>query len=379
LPSRAVGQVLVDRRGRLWVGLADPAGLLVADAAAAEAGIKRVPRSGVRPALEFESLGWAAEKLLGKHRASGQVSWRRSGDETFVFFDGNLVHPGGREWEAPYSGWMRADGAGVALRDDWTGAVWDAQGRARSIAAPPPPAQGRPLRPARRAFLDHAGRVWVTASREALWRWQPRGGAAPADAGPEGVGAGTWERIERFDGIEPEVIVDDGHDRVFVATRRNREGTLHRLDGETWTGLRCRQTWYPSADSLGLWNVKLLRDGRLILHVSSTPDAVTFDPAARDLDCMQTRPMGYWDVLTEDHRGRFWMTTASDRHGLFLREGDGAWRIDSRAGLVDDDVVAHAEDAEGRLWLELGSGRVAIYASDDLAALGRPVPDGGRD
>ena len=347
LPSDAVTSLLVDRRGRLWCAAG---ALLVADAAAAERRIKTLPHTGTLSATVFDNAGWAVEKLLADSRVSGDVAWRRTAEETLVFFNGRLVHPGSLAYDRRLRGFRRTDGAFVLMRRDWTGTL----SKGDEVTDIPPPEPKPTWDYPENLLLDSRGNVWVSFGRKQgsrLLRFQ----------------RGEWQLQDQLSGLGVMSIVEGASGNIWVGSDSGHEGTLHRWDGGSWSHLKCQRREYGQG-SLAIWGVHPLADGRIVLKRYATGDAVTYDPSAGELDCSRSYRFGSWDWLSQDATGRFWLSTRQAESGIAWRDGDATGRYGSRDGLFSDRVVAHAHDQAGRVWVMADDGRVGVYDLKTLVA-----------
>jgi serine/threonine protein kinase len=344
LASNNVEKLLIDRGGRLWCVAG---GLLVADAAMAEQRIKTVPRIGQLSAKVFDNAGWAVEKLLADEQVSGGVAWRRTEEHTQVFFDGHLVHPGNLAHDRILRGYRRRDGSIVLIQRDWTGSL-SLDGRSTEI---PPLEKPRPWDYPELPLLDSRGRVWVSSGRG-------------EDSELHELQEGEWRTHPELSGLLVRGVVEDSGGSIWVVTDRSRGGTLHRWDSKTWTHMKCWQRAYPKAESLSIWGLRRLADGRLVLRLYGSGDAVLFDPSSNEIDCTETLPLGHWDWLSQDLSGRLWLSEVGS--GLTWRAGEESGRYSTREGLFSDRVVAHAHDREGRIWVISYDGRVGVFDIDTL-------------
>jgi serine/threonine protein kinase len=365
LPGSGV-VALAERDGQLVVGFAG-AGVYsarVEDIGAAVAATAARP-SG--PGQVFDDAGAAAETLLADATRSGGVAWERRTGRPVVYFDGRRVFPAGH-------GAMNAEGASVALANDWSGTLRTPDGTETPIA-PPTPAPDGPPGP---VLLDPSGRVVVGSASQGVLRraggaWTKDGDVdlhgmvsvaclAFGDAGF--VWAGTASRYESFptraklpqlhvtwDGPSDHFDVgdDEAVTAVLVFGKRLAVGTPH--------GLFLADAFAPSAGTR-----RRLEDGdKTALKILGL--------RARRYASAEGLRFAYVDSLSADARGRLWIGHGTWGDGITFY--DGAFHnVSAAQGLFANRIAASAHDGAGRVWLLAADGRVGVYLADELVAAG---------
>lgn len=386
LPSDEVSDLVVDREGYLWFA---NAGLQVARADEAEAVMRRPPSPPKMNGTVFPDACAAAAALIKGPRDSGQVAVETVEGKTVVFFNGRQACPDRHNGRVnTLNAFRRADGAlavmsyngarfsnycprpcsaGEAkeMQKRWTGYLLlplEKGGGLHRVDLPP--VEPVPAETPNATFhLDARGRLWVGTTRDGLYMLNGR----------------EWTRFAQEASLHPDnavsMMAEDASGNIWVASSpqfdrvkgKYPHSNLHRWDGKVW------KHWSPE-DGLAYWSTDY------ILPLSSGALVVSTNGGLSVLIGDTVRKLGgdraatyYANSLTEDSRGRLWITNTYRATGVTLFDEPGFTTRDTRDGLFADRLRASAHDAQGRVWLLADDGRVAVYDPKLFESSARPV------
>jgi hypothetical protein len=375
LPSDEVRDLVVDGQGYLWFA---NEGLQVARADEAEEVMRRPPSPPKMEGQVFADACAAADALLEGKRESGQVTVATIEGKTVVFLNGRQACPD------RYS--RRGDAVNAVRRADGALAVMSYNGVRFSNYCPRPcsPSQSKEMQkrwagyllvPAEKGpgllrvdlppvdpvpaetpnsefHLDARGRLWVGTNGDGLYLFDGR----------------HWTRFAEEAQLHPKtpisIVVGDASGNIWVgsspqfnrASGKYLNPNLHRWNGKEW------KHWSP-ADGLGYWStdsILPLKSGALVVGTNGGLSVLDGD-SVRTLRGEVQTATHYAKSLSEDVRGRLWITNSYRGTGVTLFDGSGFRTRDSRDGLFADRLRASAHDGTGRVWLLADEGRVAVY------------------
>ncbi len=296
--ARRITGLVADREGTLWIGSWDH-GL--------QRFVPRLRRFRVEAIRAREPAG-APLDVTAVRGANGGGLWIGTwGEGVFLRSPGEqFFHP----LEMPAG--MRTV---LALLEDRRGRLWvgtmgglvhadPARGTLRVFESRPERPDGLGYGYVTALHEDRAGRLWVGVGGTGLHRLRDDGE--------------SWDRW-RHDPDDPYSLSDD-YVTVLFEDRR----------GRLWVGTR---------------------SGGLNLHDGATGRFRRFVPDAHDPSSL---PHHWVKCMLEDRAGRLWVGTDGGGLARIEERSDGAVRFRRYAtedGLVDDQVVALAEDADGTLWV----------------------------
>jgi signal transduction histidine kinase/ligand-binding sensor domain-containing protein len=387
LPAAPVRSLLLDRRGHLWVGYAEDAGLY---ALTDRRGVARrvQPVAGTVTALAEDADGgiWVGHDA-GLARVD-ELAWQPVEDPALTRVQTLHVDSRASLWvgmagglltRAPGSGLLeRIDGVEGSVRDlsrDDEGVVWvtnPTRGFAR--LGSPAGVSRRPSGIGNRVLHDSRGNLWVATIGQGLWRVRP---GAPDLA---------LERATVLTGLLSDGVFslfEDREGNIWVGTQEGLNRlTPHRAtpvtdlgvvrsvavtpDGAAWAGsadglIRVTGVTSQSPGARSVWPLADIRT----LHADPTGTLWVATPEglhrfvrgtiARVL-VGQAAPR-HVTAMTSDHRGRLWLADA-ELGVRFLRDLHLThWPTRLPQGAR---IAVMLVDREERVWLALESGQVAV-------------------
>jgi streptogramin lyase len=387
LPQDAVADMVLDAEGHLWFLCG---GLQVARVEDAERAIRRPPSPRKMKGQVFENACAAAEALLGGKRASGQVVVETVEARTVVFLNGRQACPDRHQGtDAGFVAFRRSDGAmavmmynGYRFSNDcpppcppdqaremqkrWAGylllPVEKGTGLRRvDLPAPDPvPAET----PGADFLLDSKGRLWVGTRGDGLYRYDGSGWrrfAEEARLYPRNL---IWQMAEDAEGSiwaasNPQFIKEKGYENP----------NLHRWRDGIW------KHWSPN-DGLGYWTAECvlpMKSGAVAVGTNGGL-SILDERGLRTYKREEMTASHFVESLSEDAKGRLWITHLYWGNGATLFDGVQFNTLDSRDGLFADRLRASAHDGEGRVWLVADDGRVGVYDPALFEPVAEPVP-----
>ena len=387
LPSDEVRDLVVDGQGYLWFA---NEGLQVAKADEAEAVMRHPPRPPKMEAQVFADACAAAAALVKGKRESGQVAVEMVEGKTVVFLNGRQACPDRHQGPGnALNAFRRADGAlavmgyngarssnncprpcspdqAKEMQKRWAGYLLVPAEKGAGLLrvdlplVDPVPAET----PKSEFYRDARGRLWVGTNRDGLYMFDGR----------------QWTRFAEEAQLHPDnviaMVAEDASGNIWVGSspQFNRargkylNSNLHRWNGKEW------KHWSP-ADGLGYWSTDCilpLRKGALVVGTNGGLSILDGD-SVRPLAGEGKTATHYAKSLSEDIRGRLWITNMYRGNGVTLFDGSGFTTRDSRDGLFADRLRASAYDGKGRVWLLADDGRVGVYDSGLFASSADPV------
>lgn len=387
LPQDAVADMVLDAEGHLWFSCG---GLHVTRVEEAERAIRRAPGPTAMEGRIFADACSAAEALLGGRDASGQVAVENVEGRNVVFLNGRQACPDRHQGtDAGFVAFRRSDGAlavmkynGYRFSNDcprpcppdrakealgwWRGYLMlpvEKGAGLRRVDLPPVdplPAEA----PGLDFILDAQGRLWVGTRGDGLYQCDGK----------------RWTRFAEEARLYPdnliEQVAEDALGSIWVASyprfiqeKGYPHPNLHRWTAGTW------KHWSPD-DGLGYWTAEC------VLPMQSGAVAVGTNGGVSILDEGGLRTYKREDMaashfvssLSEDSRGRLWITHLCWGNGATLYDGVRFHTLDSRDGLFADRLRASAHDGDGRVWLVADDGRVGVYEPKQFEPVADPVP-----
>lgn len=393
-----VGDLALDRKGRLWVfnqesGLLRQAGDLDFDQVpwrpkGSFYGLTVGPRTGsVYAAGQF---GIQVFREDGRTELWGAAQGLPEGGPLFAIEDGQ-----GRVWAGAGRTLVVREPGGARFQDrssllkasvspnglptlDQDGSVWiPTQGGAlRPGVEFLDASRGLPFRWVRSVFRDREGSLWVLGP--GLAHMQGRGLVQDFPLGAGAAGEVVWGMVRDASG-RLVAATDDGAVRLEPSGPRripgttgfrikglavDREGTLWMVNtrGPTlWLRKGADRAVTAPLGELGTCLNSVFADSRGRIHLGGTRQGLlAWNPASRRLEVevapgsRQARDLGVYE-FHEDARGRLWAGTDG---GILIREGDGPWqffreperfRVRGMAILPDGTAWIHNEEPSGLL------------------------------
>ena len=392
----SIVSLLLDSAGRVWVG-SEGAGAFLIDARTGQ--VRAVPgslRAGllgagmrVRALMELSPneiwLGTYDDGVIAVDPLTLQSHRVRLGNGSLLYGDQNiraLYHaPGGQVFIAANSAITRFDPRHTAFE-----ALMGGEAPTAVMAERTPVSLG--LDPAQRiwiGFISHGvdvidpqtGRIVHKGPRPGGLPEAPVRGLAPAHQGMlvatdsglyrTSVDSARAERLAqpgRSPGAAVMALLRDG-DRLWLGAR---DGLwLDRLDA----GDRLSRAQPLPVGRLSDRRVQVLaRDSRGAVWIGTSRGLNVFDPRTGRITDLEPRrgetatPSGFISSITQDHRGRLWVTTFG--HGVSVAASPQAaeahrfHRIDVTDGLPNSNVNKVLEDAKGAIWASTDSGLARI-------------------
>jgi len=366
LPSDEGRDLLLDARGRLWLGASPQMGLIDVDAAVVRT-VKLLPSAALADSV-FDDACSAAEHLLDGPGTGGDVAMVESGGRRRVFFATEQVCPNPavqridapRYWRAadgallelgynPAAGWRSCgkpctDRAREALAETWR-MRW--HGRSGMIPLPDPTPTTSPYV----VLPTRDGEVWVGTRDAALYHFDGR----------------RWHHYAEGHGLEErwvEAMVEDLRGAVWIASLQQGRARgavhrpLHRYADGVW------RTWgkddgvdIDSLHALAVHGAGVVAGGN---HWLARIDDHSVQPAHG------SGRRGYVKSLAIDPAGGTWLVHSHMREGLSYYSESRDGFLTSRDGLFADRLQRVAVDDQQRVWLLADDGRVGVYRRELL-------------
>jgi ligand-binding sensor domain-containing protein len=213
-------------------------------------------------------------------------------------------------------------------------------------------------------ILDSKGRLWVGTRGDGLYRYDGSGWrrfAEEARLYPRNL---IWQMAEDAEGSiwaasNPQFIKEKGYENP----------NLHRWRDGIW------KHWSPD-DGLGYWTAECvlpMKSGAVAVGTNGGL-SILDERGLRTYKREEMTASHFVESLSEDAKGRLWITHLYWGNGATLFDGVQFNTLDSRDSLFADRLRASAHDGEGRVWLVADDGRVGVYDPALFEPVTEPVP-----
>ena len=374
--------LLISPQGALWLAGTPDASVAESHAAAALQSIQ--PAQAIAGDI-YRDACQAARGEFRERGLSGQIAQEGIGTKHRVFFDDEQVCPDPfrADEEVSLQVRRRSDGAllqfsfnphqsrvrchadcgdsvRAAVLETWRLSLWlpengvtHARLVEHSIPVPEPTPSDSP---SAAVALPADGSVWLASRDSGIWRFK----------GSDWIHFGA---DHGFHSDNPVVDLEVDHlDRVWASTLPSRYAVekevtypFHVFESESW------RHFEPA-----VMRARNLAAGRIFrgparVVAETNGGLLQLDPALADEALDRSLPGSISD-LAIDSAGILWMAHSiwSTHRGLLLAQGARQAHLDSRDGLFEDRIRRVAFDDEGGIWLMAESGRVGVYARQDL-------------